>query len=709
MVGAWQSNAINSGWQGQINWAPDMNNGYSHWATNNVMSGRESVNGVSIGTFSPYSVNFGNNMSSIWQNINVKNALNSTQTGLQVNGFSYSMYWKNGNNWDNAMTDQLYTFVNVIDANNRTIDSKTYNLSYNTGQRWWQSSWTDTFKTPYAADQLKIIQFGFTGKDNNGNWFGYYGPEITNINFRLNYSIDPCVANPLAHSNCSGYSAALAKLSSPVKSATTTAGVPAVISSITNTGTSGVRDATNTNYSGVNIGAGTLNSGVLKINDGLPVSVSDSIKPYGSTTQLPQTSTLSSVLSPTGTKATDTQTTVSSSTASTTVQQSQQSGTSSGGATTSTANNTTVGQTLPGVTTVSTRTTATQQSSYSLSTQVNTGNTTQNSTSISSGSLAPSILQNPFNQSASSNASAQQSTGTTTQSVTGNNSGMNSGAFSAMSNASMGTTTEQQSTQSYNNSMGQVSVSSASSQQSQGAPTSQSETSTGTGLVLVRPIDAFRVELVKQGGSGDGIAVFVPPTSFSMPTESSQSNPMTASYGFSNNPVSVSSRSEMIEQMSVQQVQQEQPQQQQIAMYQPVKAQSMTESRPVEVQQQSTSTAVSAVSALGSKTNPVSEATGPKKEVETTTEVKVEVATTVKANVAPNELAGGIDTASLTPGAPSLDRYINASLVDAPFYKVDAIYKNQFVVDNARAQRLLGRGSELKWQQMVDSQYKIGE
>jgi hypothetical protein len=216
----------------------------------------------------------------------------------------------------------------------------------------------------------------------------------------------------------------------------------------------------------------------------------------------------------------------------------------------------------------------------------------------------------------------------------------------------------------------------------------------------------FRIELVKQGGSGDGIAVFVPPTSFSMPTESSQSNPMTASYGFSNNPVSISARSEFTEQMSVQQVQQEQPQQQQIAMYQPVKAQSMTESRQSEVQQQSTSTAVSPV---GNKTNPISEAINPKKEVETTTEVKVEVATTVKANVAPNELAGGIDTSSLTPGAPSLDRYINASLVDAPFYKVDAIYKNQFVVDNARAQRLLGRGSELKWQQIVDSQYKIGE
>jgi hypothetical protein len=672
MVGAWQGNAINSGWQGQINWAPDMSNGYSNWATNNVLSGRESVNGVSIGTFSPYSVNFGNNMSTIWQNINVKNALNSTQTGLQVNGFSYSMNWKNGNNWDNAMTDQLYTFVNVIDANNRTIDSKNYNLSYHTGERWWFSSWTDTFKTPYAADQLKTIQFGFTGKDNNGNWWGYYGPELANINFRLNYSIDPCVANPLAHSNCSGYSAALAKLSSPVKSATTTAGVPAITSSTGTSTFTGVRDSTNTNYTATSVGGGTLSTtGTFRINDGLPQATRDSIQASSSTTntitQTTNTTVTGSSTNITGTSSTSAQTDT----------------TNTSGTTTNTTQATTTQttQTTDLVQTASQAPIASTQVSNQSATRAVVPVVAVAAQSIRGAAQSPSIQTPGFNMYGGTAGSPQPAIQSSTQSSAGLQPLAGAQVITGVQSPSMPQQPQSQSTYSV---------------------VEQQPSNTANQSVVV----PFRIELVKQGGSGDGIAVFVPPTSFSMPTESSQSNPMTASYGFSNNPVSISARSEFTEQMSTQQVQQEQPQQQQIAMYQPVKAQSMTESRQAEVQQQPTSTAVSPV---GSKTNPVSEAIGPKKEVETAIEVKVEVATTVKTNVAPNELSMGIDTSTIQPGAPTLDKYINASLVDAPFYKVDTIYKNQFVVDNARAQRLLGRGSELKWQQIVDSQYKIGE
>jgi len=48
-------------------------------------------------------------------------------------------------------------------------------------------------------------------------------------------------------------------------------------------------------------------------------------------------------------------------------------------------------------------------------------------------------------------------------------------------------------------------------------------------------------------------------------------------------------------------------------------------------------------------------------------------------------------------------------LRDAPFYKPETIYKNQTTVDNARLLRGLTGGSDAKHQQMVDSQYKLGE
>jgi hypothetical protein len=50
--------------------------------------------------------------------------------------------------------------------------------------------------------------------------------------------------------------------------------------------------------------------------------------------------------------------------------------------------------------------------------------------------------------------------------------------------------------------------------------------------------------------------------------------------------------------------------------------------------------------------------------------------------------------------------YVNRSYIDAPFYKVKSVYENQAVIDNSRGQRLMGQGSERKWTEMVEQQYK---
>ena len=80
----------------------------------------------------------------------------------------------------------------------------------------------------------------------------------------------------------------------------------------------------------------------------------------------------------------------------------------------------------------------------------------------------------------------------------------------------------------------------------------------------------------------------------------------------------------------------------------------------------------------------------------------------VKKNVQPNDLAGGVDVAAMAQIPKGYEAYSLVVLRDAPFYKPEAIYKNQTTVDNVRVFRGLAGGSDAKHQQMVDSQYKLG-
>lgn len=75
---------------------------------------------------------------------------------------------------------------------------------------------------------------------------------------------------------------------------------------------------------------------------------------------------------------------------------------------------------------------------------------------------------------------------------------------------------------------------------------------------------------------------------------------------------------------------------------------------------------------------------------------------TVKKNVTPNDLAGGVDIASIALTPKGFEAY-SFVLRDANFYKVEAIYKDQKTIDNARAFRLLS--SDRLHQEMVDQQY----
>ncbi len=78
----------------------------------------------------------------------------------------------------------------------------------------------------------------------------------------------------------------------------------------------------------------------------------------------------------------------------------------------------------------------------------------------------------------------------------------------------------------------------------------------------------------------------------------------------------------------------------------------------------------------------------------------------VKRNVQPNEVAGAVDISNIATQPKGYDAYAQMTLIDASFYKVDSIYKNQTTVDNVRILRGLTGGSDRLHQEMVDQQYK---
>jgi hypothetical protein len=135
-------------------------------------------------------------------------------SGLQVNGYNFGFTAKNGNGWDDGRVDQLTALVRFWDnTGGRGANNLLYGDVYDLTRKynWTTFDYSKTFTTPLAVPSIGQVQYGFIGRDNNF-WAGPYGPELYNVSFSLKYSVDPCASNPLYSPTCSGYLAALAKL-----------------------------------------------------------------------------------------------------------------------------------------------------------------------------------------------------------------------------------------------------------------------------------------------------------------------------------------------------------------------------------------------------------------------------------------------------------------------------------------------------------------
>ena len=87
----------------------------------------------------------------------------------------------------------------------------------------------------------------------------------------------------------------------------------------------------------------------------------------------------------------------------------------------------------------------------------------------------------------------------------------------------------------------------------------------------------------------------------------------------------------------------------------------------------------------------------------TTTETKTD---SVKKNIQENSAAGGVSLTAMAIVPVGYNAY-SSIIPDSTFYAPKEIYRNQKVVDNARAQRLLNGASDKVYEQMLEQQYQI--
>jgi hypothetical protein len=149
-------------------------------------------------------INFSYGTADLNQVVNINNALSSVGAGVQLSGFDYSLWAKNGNGWDDARQDYLAAYVKLYGAGGNLLANYDYSQATNNKYNWTKFTFSETFANPYVASTLSTAQVGMVGRDNNF-WAGNYGPEVFDVDFRLKYKVDPCATNPAYSSTCAGF------------------------------------------------------------------------------------------------------------------------------------------------------------------------------------------------------------------------------------------------------------------------------------------------------------------------------------------------------------------------------------------------------------------------------------------------------------------------------------------------------------------------
>jgi hypothetical protein len=543
------------------------------------------------------------------QIVNINKALSIGGSGVQLSGFNFGFWAKNGNGWDDGRQDYLGAYVKFYNSAGGLASTYDYTAQTNNRYNWTQFYFSETFASPAAASTYGNAQVGFVGRDNNF-WAGTYGPEIYNVNFSLKYSVkpDPCIADPLSSPTCPGYALATVKnsiLGSTVSNASATSFVPTInYASLgpaagpamigpdpTNPaqgpqgpqGPMGPAAGPQGPQGPMGPAAGPQEQGPNQ-NSGGPMDSPSQSGPQG-----PQQGPAAGP-QPAGGPPQQAQSAPS-----------QSSGPSQAGPAAGPARSNDGPKMTPGAA-LSVARAAQEKDKAVQATAVQTATRAFESAMQSSQTASSNAIAMNQDMSASSATAAAQFATQTTQS-----SMQISGQTQQINNAG--------------------------------------QTYSGTGLTVAKAnTSVFNIDSLNSATTGQ-----------------------------------VSSQTSSVIQFR-------------------------NESKTYEVEEPPMQ--VAGFGGVGRAGNPLSDLMNQRIDMmQTNIEQRND---SVKKNVQPNDLAGGVDVAAMAQIPKGYEAYSLVVLRDAPFYKPEAIYKNNRTVDNARLLRGLTGGSDVKHQQMVDSQYKLG-
>jgi hypothetical protein len=134
----------------------------------------------------------------------VPTALAGIPSLLNIRGYTYSYDIRNQNfDGRQGSTDTITATITMRGNPSSTILDTVTN-TYNTKFDWTTFSGTRTLPSPVLPSATGWLGIYFNSRD-TGFWAGYYGPQVRNVDVRVNYGVDPCAANPLYASTCPGF------------------------------------------------------------------------------------------------------------------------------------------------------------------------------------------------------------------------------------------------------------------------------------------------------------------------------------------------------------------------------------------------------------------------------------------------------------------------------------------------------------------------
>ena len=619
--------------------------------SNTVTGAAGGFSGGNVPAYNPSTGNiiFGYMQATVSQTVAINTALANAGLGIQISGYKYSWQINNDLNNGGGNRGTLTGNVSLTSPTGSILESFNYNYSQSNLPSLTTFSGTQLFNNRYDTTAASNLTVSFTGKDQNW-WAGYYGPRVHVDNVSLLYTakpvpvvVDPCTTDPLYSPTCPGYATAYIK-NQLLGSIVSSASAP---SSPAATGTVSAQSSTAQSSSGAPDPTDISQAQSTSQGQTQPTSQGQTQQPSQTSAQQsqgqdPAQNPATAQTDPAQPSTPGGPLTSGSPAPAGSPPQQASASSSSSGPAKSDGPKMGASQLMSIVKTAQDKDKATQQSAVQNAAKIVEGSTQQ------SQATATSAVASLNDMSANSAMAAAQFSSQTTQA-----------SIQAASQTNQTQQTVQASTQSQ-----QITRTGQQSQQFTFTTQQQQDTQVTSADVLKQPTP-MQVENAPQSSSGNGITIN-----------------RDSLFGFN----LFTSASLSIIQPT-----------QQPAPVMPFR----NETKMIEIDIPLMQVANFSGSKAG---NPLLDLMQQRfEQMQNNVEQRND---TVKKSVEPNELAGGVDIASMALQPKGFEAY-SLVIKDAAFYEPKEVYRGQTVVDNVRALRQMS--SDRLHKAMVDSQYKQGE